>query len=124
MRIWLTSLVLSSLPSLALAGVACNEDEDLRYQDLGCAAQAFDVADKALDDAYKALSAKLDQEGKTKLKDAQRAWLQFRDADTALAYKSSGKDGALGGLVAANHEVDLTLERTRQLKDFLSPGGD
>ncbi len=124
MRAWLTLLVFACVPSLALAGVACHEDEELRYQDLGCAAQAFDVADKALNDAYKALSAKLDQEGRVKLKESQRAWLQFRDADAALAYKSSREAGSPAGLVATNHQVDLTLERTRQLTEFLNPGSD
>ncbi len=124
MRI-LTLLVLACVPSLALAGgVACHEDEELRYADLGCAAQASDVADKALNEAYRALSAKLDAEGRVKLKESQRAWLQFRDADTALAYKSSREGGSPAGLAATNHQVDLTLERTRQLAEFLNPGSE
>lgn len=84
----------------------------------------LDSADKALNDAYKALLARMDQEGKVKLKEAQRVWIQSRDADTALAYQNSGEGGSLGGLIATNHKIDLTLDRTRQLKDLLNTGGN
>ena len=122
MRIWIATLTLIAVPSLVSAGADC-KDPRARYEDLGCVSQALDRADKELNDTYKALLTGVDQEGKAKLKDAQRAWIQFRDADTALAYRISGEGGSLGGLIAMNHKLDLTTERTRQLKEFANAGG-
>ncbi len=119
MRILFTAFFLIALPSFAWAGADCNKD-DARYEDLGCATQMLDSADKALNKAYNALLAKISEGRGEKLKQAQRAWIQFRDADTALAYQNSGEGGSLGGLIATNHKIDLTRERTRQLKDFLN----
>lgn len=98
------------------------KDPRARYEDIGCAVQALDNADKKLNESYRALSARMDEDGKSKLKEAQRAWIQFRDADTALAYANSGEGGSLGGLIATNHKLDLTLERTKQLKEFANVG--
>lgn len=44
------------------------------------AAQEFETADATLNKVFKQLIGKLDAEGKEKLKNAQRAWVQFRDA--------------------------------------------
>jgi uncharacterized protein YecT (DUF1311 family) len=65
----------------------------------------------------------MDEEGKAKLREAQRAWVQFRDADTSLAYQNAGEGGSLGGLFATNHKLELTLDRTKQLKEFSKVGG-
>lgn len=123
MRILFISLFLISLPTIALAGADCNK-KGARYEDLGCATQMLDSADKALNETYKAMSAKIGPDGKEKLKEAQRAWIKFRDADTALAYQNSGEGGSLGGLIAMNHKIDLTHERAKQLNDFLNTNGN
>lgn len=112
-------LLLIVLPFSALADPACN-DADARYEHIQCALDALDNADKRLNEAYKVLSVTLDQKGKTKLRETQRIWIQFRDADTAFAYQNSGEGGSLGDLIATNHKLDLTLDRIKQLKDFLN----
>ena len=123
MRILFTLVFLITLPSFVWAEADCKKP-DARHEDIGCAVEVFDNADKALNEAYKALVVKMDQDGKAKLKEAQRAWIQFRDADTALAYQNSGEGGSLGGLIATNHKADLTLERIKELKKFLSTNGN
>jgi uncharacterized protein YecT (DUF1311 family) len=123
MRVLLTLLFLFTLPAFAWAEADCKKP-DARYEDSKCAAELLDIADKALNEAYKALSVRLDQEGKAKLKEAQRAWIQFRDADTALAYQNSGEGGSLGGLIATNHKIELILERTKELTEFLKARGN
>jgi uncharacterized protein YecT (DUF1311 family) len=122
MRILFTFIFFITLSSFAWADANCKKP-DARYKDIGCAVEVFENADKALNEAYKALSMKMDQEGKEKLKEAQRAWILFRNADTALAYQNSGEGGSLGGLIATNHKVDLTLERTNELKELLKTSG-
>ncbi len=123
MRLLITLVFLITLPSFAWAEGDCKKP-DARHEDMGCAVEKFDNADKTLNEAYRALLAKMNQDGKAKLKEAQRAWIQFRDADTALAYQNSGESGSLGGLIATNHKVYLTLERTRELKNFLNTNGN
>jgi len=95
MRIWIATLTLIAVPSLVSAGADC-KDPRARYEDLGCVSQALDRADKELNDTYKALLTGVDQEGKAKLKDAQRAWIQFRDADTALGTGFRARAAPLG----------------------------
>ena len=56
----------------------------------------FEQADAELNKTYEALLAKLpDAESKQKLKESQRAWLAFRDAEAAFA-----ADQARGGSMA------------------------
>lgn len=123
MRISVAIFLLITMPSFAWAEVDCNKP-DARYGDIGCAVEVFDNADNALNEAYKALVAQMDQDGKAKLRESQLAWIHFRDADTAFAYHNSGEGGSLGGLIATNHKVDLTLERLKELKIFLSTNGN
>ena len=123
MRILFSLFFFITLPSFAWAETECDRT-DARHENIGCAVEVFDNVDKALNEAYKALLVKMDQDGKAKLKEAQRAWIQFRDADTALAYQNSGEGGSLGGLIATNHKVDLTFERIKELKNFLSTNGN
>jgi uncharacterized protein YecT (DUF1311 family) len=122
MRTLTIVLLLVAMPLVAWAGGDC-KDPRVRYEDIACASEALNNADKQLNESYRALFASMDEEGKAKLKEAQRAWIQFRDTDTALAYKNSGEGGSLGGLIATNHKLELTLDRARQLKEFSNVGG-
>ena len=80
------------------------------------AAKDFEKVDAELNKTYEALLNKLpDAESKQKLKESQRAWLAFRDAETELA-----ADQARGGAMAATirHETmtELSQERIKQLR--------
>lgn len=122
MRILAIVFLLVASPLAAWAGTDC-KDPQARYENIACASEALDNADKKLNESYRVFLASMDEEGKTKLKEAQRAWIQFRDADTVLAYQNSGEGGSLGGLIATNHKLDLTLDRAKQLKKFSKVGG-
>ena len=70
----------------------------------------FEQADAELNKTYEALLAKLpDAESKQKLKESQRAWLAFRDAEAALA-----ADQARGGSMAPTLRYETITERTRK----------
>lgn len=116
MRLWCAILLLCTCSS-PLARAADCKQSDARYQDLGCAAQALSVADRELNDHFTDLMSHMDQQGKERLRDAQRAWTRFRDADTRVALYVSGEGGSLGSLIATNHNLDLTLERIKQLNE-------
>ena len=70
----------------------------------------FEQADAELNKCYEALLTKLpDAEGKEKLKQSQRAWLVFRDAEAAFA-----ADEAHGGSMAPTIRYETMAELTQQ----------
>jgi uncharacterized protein YecT (DUF1311 family) len=82
-----------------------------------------DRADKALNATYKELMALLDDEGKEKLKTAQRAWLKFRDAEAEVD-ADYARGGSLSPQLYAIALKSLTEARTAQLQahvDFHKP---
>src|SRR5436189_3261694 len=46
-----------------------------------CAGKEFQAADAVLNQVYQTLTAKLDGDEKAKLKEAQTAWLKYRDSN-------------------------------------------
>jgi uncharacterized protein YecT (DUF1311 family) len=48
------------------------------------AARVYEVSDKVMNTAYTQLMAVLNDEGKTRLKAAQRAWIVYRDAQAGF----------------------------------------
>jgi len=80
----------------------------------------YEAADKALNTAYAAVRARLDDAGKTALRDEQRAWIKTRDATCSEAKITSDSGGVVAGGSAMALEVvgcktKLTEERTKQL---------
>jgi len=77
----------------------------------------FVKADAELNKIYEALLAKLtDAEGKEKLKQSQRAWLVFRDAEAAFA---AGPRGTMAPTLRYATMTELTQQRIKQLKAHL-----
>ncbi len=83
-----------------------------------CATRAFEAADAGLNDAYRAaVAAAVDAPQEALLRDAQRAWIPFRDAACAAA-ADRYRGGSIAPMVAATCLERLTRERTRDLLDF------
>jgi uncharacterized protein YecT (DUF1311 family) len=77
----------------------------------------FERADADLNKTYEALLAKLpDAETKEKLKQSQRAWLAFRDAEAAFA-----ADQARGGSMVPTLRYE-TMTRTHSTPDQTADG--
>jgi uncharacterized protein YecT (DUF1311 family) len=80
----------------------------------------YEAADKALNAAYAAARARLDDAGKTALRDEQRGWIKTRDArcSEAKITAESGGDVAGGSAMAlevAGCKAKLTEARAKQL---------
>jgi uncharacterized protein YecT (DUF1311 family) len=76
----------------------------------------FERADAELNKAYEALLAKLpDSESKEKLKQSQRAWLAFRDAEAAFA-ADQVRRGSMAPTLRYETMTELTQQRIKQLK--------
>jgi uncharacterized protein YecT (DUF1311 family) len=84
--------------------------ENLRYQ----------RAEQALDWVYAKLMKRLDETGKDKLRTAQSAWLQFRQAEADFA-ADMARGGTLAPLIKITVMTDMTEARVVELKKSLQP---
>jgi uncharacterized protein YecT (DUF1311 family) len=76
----------------------------------------FSRADAELNKCYEARLTKLpDVEGKEKLKQSQRAWLVFRDAEAAFA-ADEARGGSMVSTIRYEIMAELTRQRIKQLK--------
>jgi uncharacterized protein YecT (DUF1311 family) len=79
----------------------------------------FVRADAELNKTYEALLKKLpDGQGKEKLKQSQRAWLAFRDAEAAFAADQT-RGGSMTPTMRYERMSELTHQRIKQLKVHL-----
>jgi uncharacterized protein YecT (DUF1311 family) len=85
-----------------------------------CADTDYQKADAALNAAYSKLMAVLDDSGfKTKLKAAQRSWIQFRDAECTFE-TADNEGGSIHPMVYSGCLTRLTEERTKALGSLLA----
>lgn len=75
-----------------------------------CAGEDAARADKALNVAYKQAMARLDADGKIKLRNEQRAWIKRRDKECSANAINQGQ--ILGC------EQDLTITRTAEIQRY------
>ena len=83
------------------------------------AAKDFHKADAELNSVYAAFVAKLpDAESKRKLKESQRAWIAFRDAEAVFA-ADQFRGGSAAPVLRWTSITETTEQRIKQLKtDF------
>lgn len=81
-------------------------------------------ADAELNATYKALLSQLGAPDQQRLRDAQRAWIAFRDKE--CAFRTQGNQGgSVGAATAADCIGELTRQRAEALKrQFDCPEGD
>jgi uncharacterized protein YecT (DUF1311 family) len=84
--------------------------ENLRYQ----------RAQQTLDSVYAQLMKRLDAEGQEKLRTAQSAWLQFRQAEADFE-ADAARGGTLAPLIKITVVADMTEARAAELKKSLQP---
>jgi uncharacterized protein YecT (DUF1311 family) len=81
-----------------------------------CAAEAYKAADKVLNQVYQQLVAKLDDEEKAQLKEAQTAWLKYRDTNCDFV-ADQYKGGTMRPMIYAGCLADVTKNRTSELRE-------
>jgi uncharacterized protein YecT (DUF1311 family) len=83
-----------------------------------CAEDEFHKADQKLNKLYNNLGSKLEPERLAKLKEAERAWVKFRDADCDfVTYINKG--GSIYPLVYFGCLTESTNDRIKQLEQML-----
>ena len=85
-----------------------------------CAGREYKAADAVLNQVYRQLVAMLDDEEKSQLKEAQTAWLKYRDLNcdfVADQYKGGTIRPTIHGLCLADVTKNRTTELRNQIKD-------
>ncbi|HWT19438.1 MAG TPA: lysozyme inhibitor LprI family protein [Variovorax sp.] len=109
-------VVPSGVPDLAKEAPAGTTEPEQQAS----AEDRYAAADKALNAAYTAARARLDDAGKTALRDEQRAWIKTRDASCSEAKITAESGGDVAGgsamvLEVAGCKAKLTEARAKQL---------
>jgi uncharacterized protein YecT (DUF1311 family) len=124
-----TLLVLICLGAPALSQTVDCANTSIQMELNFCAEQDWTAADAELNRVYKEVMAAMKamdqslppelQGAATTLRDAQRAWITFRDANCNLAgYPMRG--GSAEPLLIYGCLRQMTLDRTRQLQDLVA----
>ena len=116
------------VPALAADFAACDPG-GTQIEMTACAVDDLDLADKKLNEVYKALMKK---EAKNKpfvekLRAAQKAWVAFRDAELAAMFACDNADpdvcwGSMTSQCYSSYQAKMTRERTKRLTQFLEQG--
>lgn len=86
---------------------------------IDCANTAYENWDGELNKQYRALLVKLSPEDAAKLRDAQRKWLAFRDAEFALIHSIYAKlEGTMWFSTIVMDKLTIIEERTLQLQSL------
>jgi len=86
-----------------------------QYEMNVCAHREFQAADAALNRAYNQLSSKLDEGRRAKLKEAELAWLKYRDGNCEFV-SSEYEGGSIRPMIHSFCLADVTRARTAELK--------
>ena len=88
-----------------------------------CAQADYKQADARLNSVYKKLRNKLDDTGKKLLRDAQRAWIKYRDAECAWAIDSA-RGGSMVRILHPQCLETQTAIRADELELYLNDYSD
>ncbi|MEX0309232.1 MAG: lysozyme inhibitor LprI family protein [Tateyamaria sp.] len=126
----LRSLPLALVLALPAAAAQANDcaDAQTTAEMLQCAGARYDAADAGLNDAYKLArdaareaddlnNEDADSGAVHHLREAQRAWIQLRDADCVLA-GFPFRGGTMETVLVTHCLADMTEKRTRDLRDI------
>ena len=98
---------------------ACMQDHVSTAEMVDCAAAAARAYDATLNATYQALLAGLDAPSAQKLRDAQRKWLQFRDADAEVWHAPwVAGTGTILRVESGAHAVSLLRSRVESLVEL------
>ncbi|TCZ54221.1 lysozyme inhibitor LprI family protein [Roseicella aquatilis] len=117
-------------PATAQPAVACDQGSNMQMR--GCNDAAIRAADAQLNETWRLVLHQVDTaEGlsaadrtawRNALRDAQRAWIAFRDADCGAPIQYQYNGGTGGPLASLACILDRTRHRTRELTDlYLRP---
>ncbi len=113
----LALLAIASFPVLAHADCQnpANQAESIR-----CLGESLTDSDQKINQTYQALRAKLDDAGKTKLRDEQRAWLKERAQVCRIDDKEADRTKWLAAILKDPAKTVCVVRYTRQREEILA----
>jgi len=81
-----------------------------------CAGREYKAADLTLNQVYRQLVTKLDDEEKSQLKEAQTAWLKYRDTNCEFV-ADQYKGGTMRPMILGYCLAEMTTNRTAELRN-------
>jgi uncharacterized protein YecT (DUF1311 family) len=85
-----------------------------------CHTARYIAADKAMNAVYNTAMKSLSEDEKTKFRDAQRAWLKYRDASFSLIIELNKDARSYGRIVVAEYKAKLVEKRVLEMKYILA----
>ena len=113
-----------ALSYLLFAGVAaaqnagCKRNDFGVFEDINCATEAAQTADRELNATFTKLLEILRPAEAAALRKAQDSWMEYVKVDARFVLEREG-NGSAGHLVVVNNRERLTRERTLALKSWL-----
>ncbi|WP_315288225.1 lysozyme inhibitor LprI family protein [Leptotrichia massiliensis] len=99
--------------------VFANVDEGNDFQQKEALRKTEEEWDKELNIVYQKIMKVSDPVTKNKLRNAQRAWIKFRDSEVEKSYYTNNANGgSMGILFSLNTATKLTEERAVQLAEM------
>jgi uncharacterized protein YecT (DUF1311 family) len=120
MKLFITVLIALFVMSVSVPGQKQKPKpcEDAQTQaDMNiCWGNEYKKADAKLNQTYQQLAAMLDADEKTQLKNAENAWLKYRDTNCEFV-ADQYKGGSIRPMIAAICLADVTNNRAAELKN-------
>jgi uncharacterized protein YecT (DUF1311 family) len=120
MKLFVSLLIALVLVSITIAGQKPKPKpcEDAQTQaDMNiCWGNEYKKADAKLNQTYQQLAAMLDDDEKAQLKNAENAWLKYRDTNCEFV-ADQYKGGSIRPMIAAICLADVTSNRATELKN-------
>ncbi len=107
--------ILIFLTAVAPVKAGCDEPQTQTEMNI-CANEDFERADAALNDVYGAAISGLSPAHRTALKEAQRAWIKYRDL-ACQSYGLMAEGGSMASMLVSNCLSEVTRQRIEILKD-------
>jgi uncharacterized protein YecT (DUF1311 family) len=85
---------------------------------LDCSGEEFRLQDARLNTAYRRAMSSFSSENQSRLKDAQRAWIKYRDTSCSLLQGVEG-GGTLATVTEADCILSVTAERAQWIEFLL-----
>lgn len=125
MRMVLASFAVLAGAALSAPALAADCNDPQTSTDVAaCLEQELRESDRSINEVYQELRGKLDEKGKLRLRDEQRAWLRKRDAACGLDTKESDRERWLRAILKDYKKtvcvVRFTRARVSQLDEMLA----